>query len=273
MSTIYIADESGRQVSYSEDQARALWIQGTIPQDALYWREGMPEWRPATEFFGSAAGAAMAPPPVPRGFTKDPARLTRFLTKMLWATLVLAAMAGVAAAVSVATGNAARSADDELTLMDGIEGLVGLTQLVVWIVTGVAFLRWIHRANLNARGLGAQGMTFTPGWSVGWYFVPIANLWKPYQAMKEIWQASSNPRAWSTVTVPSLVSTWWTLWVLSNLLGQVSFRMSLKGGPELGQAAALAGLASDLIDLPLCLVAIRLVKSIYDLQRGWAEQP
>ena len=277
MSTIFIADESGQQASYSEDQARGLWAQGAISPSSLYWREGMPEWGPAAEFFGSSAAAAAAPPvlppPVPRGFAQDPARLTRFLTKMLWASLVMSALAAIAAVVSMATGNATQSTDDEMTLMDGIEFLVGLTQFVVWIVTLVTLMRWIYRANLNARGLGAQGMTFTPGWSVGWYFVPIANLWKPYQAMKEIWQASCNPRAWSTITEASQVGTWWTLFLLSTILGNLAFRLSLMEGAELALLGTVTAWASDVMDLPLCLVSIRLVKSIYEMQRRWVEQP
>ena len=62
--------------------------------------------------------------------------------------------------------------------------------------TGILVLTWIHRANHNARQLGADDMRFTPGWAVGWYFVPIAWFWKPYQAMKEIWLASANPSDW-----------------------------------------------------------------------------
>ena len=51
-----------------------------------------------------------------------------------------------------------------------------------------------HRANYNARQLGAADMRFTPGWAVGWHFIPIAWFWKPYQAMTEIWRASVNAR-------------------------------------------------------------------------------
>ena len=39
----------------------------------------------------------------------------------------------------------------------------------------------------------ADHESFTPGWSVGWFFVPIMNPWKPFQAMREIWQASAEP--------------------------------------------------------------------------------
>ena len=40
----------------------------------------------------------------------------------------------------------------------------------IWLIAGILVLVWIHRANHNARQLGAADMRFTPGWAVGWYF-------------------------------------------------------------------------------------------------------
>ncbi len=158
--------------------------------------------------------------------------------------------------------------------MDGVQAFMGMCQVLVFIGTGIPFLMWIHRANRNARGLGAEAMQFTPGWSVGWYFIPIACLWKPYQAMKEIWQASQNPGAWSSQPVGSVVGAWWGLWVLSNFLGQISFRLAMRGDtPAAGMAGELASLGNDAVDVVLCLVAIRLISSIYRMQSYWAAQP
>lgn len=96
-------------------------------------------------------------------------------------------------------------------------------EIVLAVVFAVTFLtglvlalRWIYLANANAHALGAEGMRFTPGWAVGWYFVPIANLWKPYQAMKEIWQASAVKTDWRVVRVPRLLPWWWAFWLLST---------------------------------------------------------
>lgn len=73
---------------------------------------------------------------------------------------------------------------------DRRQSMLDTAALAFYILCGVLILRWIYRANYNARQIGAAGMTFSPGWSVGWYFVPIAAFWKPYQAMKEIWRAA-----------------------------------------------------------------------------------
>ncbi len=80
----------------------------------------------------------------------------------------------------------------------------------------IAVLRWVYLANANVRALGAEGLRFAPGWAVGWYFVPLANLWKPYQAMKEIWQASATKNDWDEVKIPALLPWWWAFWLLST---------------------------------------------------------
>ena len=73
-------------------------------------------------------------------------------------------------------------------------GCLGLLLIPVYITCIVLYCVWVYRANKNARALGALGMKHTPGWCVGWFFVPIANLFMPYQAVREIYQAS-DPKA------------------------------------------------------------------------------
>jgi hypothetical protein len=276
MSEVYIVEPGGQQTSYKEEQAWGLWNQGAISEQALYWKQNMPEWRPVREMFGDRRSSSSALPIISTapvtGFAKDPTRLTKALKVLLWISVGAAVFGVISGVASLATGNAAKADSDEFTLMDGVELLSGLFSLGTFIITGVLFLMWIHRANRNVRALGAEGMKFTPGWSVGWYFIPIASLWKPYQAMKEIWQASHNPKLWTTQELKPIVNVWWTLWLLSNILGNASLRTWLRAHtPEALVAAEAVSLFSDLVDIPLCLVAIKLVSTIYQRQSEWAK--
>jgi hypothetical protein len=97
---------------------------------------------------------------------------------------------------------------DEVSPID----VIGAIDVAVLYASLILFLRWIYCANSNARKLGASGMAFTPGWSVGWFFVPFANFVKPYQVMREIWQTSSNPGAWKGEPVPFKIAAWWGIW-------------------------------------------------------------
>jgi hypothetical protein len=77
----------------------------------------------------------------------------------------------------------------------------------------MAFLMWIHRSHRNLSAFGAQGLTFTPGWAVGWWFIPIFNLFRPFQIVREIWQASDPGMpagaAWRRAPSSPLIGWWW----------------------------------------------------------------
>lgn len=279
MAIIYISEADGQQSQYSEHEARLRWTDGRIPRHALFWRHGMPEWRPAVEHFeGIAPPEPEPPPPLPppvpvRMFAKDPARLTQFLVTMLRLSFAASVIATLLSAYSLASGQASQPVTEELTPFQAVQGLFALIQMTVLLLTGVGFLRWIHRAHVNARALGATGMTISPGWAVGWFFIPIMNLWKPLHAMKELWQASSNPTSWQNESPAPLVNTWWTLWLLSNLLGQIALRLALGGDSSQAVNAEICSLVAGGLDIVLAVVAIRLVQSIIDLQSHWVGKP
>jgi hypothetical protein len=93
------------------------------------------------------------------------------------------------------------------------------------LMVALGFCLFLPRANRNARYFGYVPLTFTPGWSVGVFFVPIWNLYKPYQSVRELWLASeSNPPGNSHVPItPALLPLWWGAWIFtvvsSRLLG------------------------------------------------------
>lgn len=145
--------------------------------------------------------------------------------------------------------------------------VVELFYFLVFIVSGFLILKWIHRANYNAHQLGAQDMVFTPGWSIGYYFIPFFALWKPYQAMKEIWQASHNPSDWGFVKKSQIVSLWWFLWITTSLSGH-SVLGVFTGTEELPELMNLhiVTQALNALAIPLALVFLAIVNSIYQAQ-------
>ena len=60
----------------------------------------------------------------------------------------------------------------------------------------------------------------TPGWSVGYYFVPILNLWKPFQAMAFIRDQSSG-----FTKVGPLLGFWWAGWLVMNFYSRYTAKM------------------------------------------------
>jgi len=152
---------------------------------------------------------------------------------------------------------------------DSRQALLGGLYFLVFLITGILFLRWILLTNRNARALGATGMEFTPGWAVGWYFVPVATLWKPYQAMKEVFKASHPDYSedWSEAPYPSILPLWWLFWVVASFVGQAVLRTTLRA-ETLEQLIASSWITfiSDGLDLPLGVVAITVVTNLHSWQ-------
>jgi hypothetical protein len=166
---------------------------------------------------------------------------------------------GVYALVEYANLAPGTDPDERLMPSDILNAVVGILQLLMAIFLGVIFLRWIFRVNKNLHILSAERMAFTPGWSVGWYFIPFGNLFKPYQAMKEIWSVAHR----GTSNYDPILTRWWCLWLLSNLLGRVAFRLAFRAKDVGGYIhSAVAYIISDALDIFLSVAALTLVAAI-----------
>lgn len=213
---------------------------------------------------------------------KDTHRLSQFLAYSLYAQLAVLALmlfshylqlqlfydfkSGIYVTDYQATIDAEAS--------DRRQMIIGGVYMLSFLVSGILILRWIYSANHNSRQLGAEKMDFSPGWAVGWYFVPIANLWKPYQAMKEIWQTSHHLQNWSTSRVPPLLFVWWLLWLFSGLFSNIALR-KLNESSAIDEFITMSyfQMADAVVNGILILVFLKVVSAIQTAQETrYAEQ-
>lgn len=146
---------------------------------------------------------------------------------LLWIFIALTlAMIATAGAV-IATGLDPDTASDNAPVF--AVAIIMLTWALSFLACVVTGGMWIHRAHANLFAAGLEGLQFTPGWSVGWFFVPIAFLFKPLEAMVELWNASQlKPEGYKAPT-GRLLPVWWGFWVVGNGILNVSARI---GGAE-----------------------------------------
>jgi uncharacterized protein DUF4328 len=155
--------------------------------------------------------------------------------------------------------------------------LVGLFQGLMVVPIAVAFCFWIHRASANLEGLGYVDQDYSPGWAVGWFFVPFLNLVRPYQVMREIWNASRPILDDGTVLAtteimrmnetPVPVVGWWGVYLLYGLAGQLhaSFTMGAKTLSDLITTTYMQ-MVVDVIALLSALLAIHVVRTVTRMQ-------
>ncbi len=157
-------------------------------------------------------------------------------------------------------------------LVTALTAIARLPVLVVIVVTGFLFLKWIYRASRNAHAL-SSGLTTPPPWAVGWFFVPVAFLWVPFGAFSETWRASHQPEGWKATSVPSLLRWWWGFWLAENFLGQASLRLAARSETIFILSGAVwMDILGSLASLAATLAAIVIVRRLTAVQTRRIEE-
>ncbi|MFI4897268.1 MAG: DUF4328 domain-containing protein [Phycisphaerales bacterium JB059] len=156
----------------------------------------------------------------------------------------------------------------------GVRALILITlSALVFILPAIVFCVWIVRAAKNARALGAQGMTVSPGWAAGWFFVPIANLFMPFKGVCEIYKASepalnpAQPEGWKGVPVPALLGAWWALWVISMIVNNASFSFGPDNSIDTYLVASWVSMGAQTVSMFGAFAALGVVRLIHDRQQ------
>lgn len=157
----------------------------------------------------------------------------------------------------------------EATASDARQGNIGTIYLILFIITGILFCMWIHRAHRNLPSLGVSGLKYSPAWAVGGFFVPILNLFRPFQVTTEIWKASdpttdiNDSLAWQNAPTSPLIAFWWILFIITGILGYILLRVSLQAETlsEMLTASWLT-FVLDTMDIPAAVLAILVVRNI-----------
>jgi Domain of unknown function (DUF4328) len=123
-------------------------------------------------------------------------------------------------------------------------------QYLLLALAGIAFIEWLYQSRINLRAFGVRRLRFPRGWALAAFLVPILNLVRPYQVVREVWKASDprtrDPFAWTGVPTGWLLPLWWGAFVAWVLLALLGGGMALGAGPDperLRLARAVATLA------------------------------
>ena len=159
--------------------------------------------------------------------------------------------------------------DAEATANDLRQAIIGSAYFLINIAVVVLFLVWIHHAHRNLRSLGAEGLDYSPGWAVGGFFIPIMNLFRPYQVTREIWKgsdpdfSSTDGMAWKSVRLTPLLGWWWALYLITGVVGNAVLRASFNTETlESIQSFANVTLVSDILLVPAIILAVAVVLGI-----------
>lgn len=85
------------------------------------------------------------------------------------------------------------------------------------VVAGVLFIIWLWRARKNVDAFPESTVSYGPGWAIGSWFVPLANLFIPCSFVFQVVRESLH-RRW----VRAVVGVWWSAFLLSYAVERVA---------------------------------------------------
>jgi Domain of unknown function (DUF4328) len=217
---------------------------------------------------------------VPRSEAHHPIRPTRRIADA--AVALLATQVFLLGAEALALLNrirlAERAREGHFVTLAEVEQANNLVvaSAVVWFVlfavTGIVWCVWQHRAQRNAIELGDRKLEFTPRWAVGWWFVPFANLVKPFQTVRELWKASHGGDNGRVVATWSVIGWWWGLWLGASVLGRFIAPGSLKSPSDVIRHDTWQIVAQG-VTVVVAILAIMIVRSVVALQERAVAPP
>jgi hypothetical protein len=208
------------------------------------------------------------PPPPPYDFVSAAGR-TKWFVRFAWMAIVANALGAVVTAFEIEllgridSGN---FTDSEIDLNETLFALYGVIALAVILLAMVIAFMWTYRVNKNSWVLRRSNMKFRPGWSVGWWFIPIANIFQPYRIIAELWRANvgrDDAEDWTNNEVSPEILLWWVLAIVGNVMATIYDRLTDRA-ETLSDYFLADGIfiISSLTGVVMWYISIRIVRAI-----------
>lgn len=163
---------------------------------------------------------------------------------------------------------------EAMSLADNVDSILfisGITLIAISIFGFIMSAIWIYRASKNAAIMEPYPGRIRPGWAVGWYFIPFANLWKPFVALKEIWNSSFSPALSPIAPATALLGFWWAAYIANHILVAGLLRMQRRTDDiELYMTINNVMLFSTVLSTFSSFLFIKIMQQISARQMAWS---
>ncbi|MDX6274281.1 MAG: hypothetical protein QOJ92_1491 [Frankiales bacterium] len=210
--------------------------------------------------------AVVSQPKLPPGVTGEPVSLLGALAVGGLAAAALLQLTQAVAALKSA--GAIGDGDTDASSVHGLRLTLTILLALAGVGATVAFFFWLRRVVRNADRLGLLRQRFNSGWTVGAWFVPVLNLWRPKQIVNDAWSGSGAGSR-------TLVDWWWGLWLISSYVfagvGDVMLSNASTAGSRRSAYDFIA--FSDLLGAVVWALTALLVHVLTKHQRDAVEDP
>lgn len=147
--------------------------------------------------------------------------------------------------------------------------------VVTMAICVILYSLFVYRGMRNLYLSDARAVDTSPGWAVGWSFIPFANLRMIHNVMKQIWVGSHDPVT-GKYDPPITLNLWWGCWIGSGVIGRISDAIAPKTSdltylePSEYLSAflptSLIGIFSGALSVVSCFCLMAIIKQITTAQ-------
>jgi hypothetical protein len=167
-----------------------------------------------------------------RGETRIPPfrsirRITEWLVKFAIASIILTI---ISVAVTVVYFAVTYPLEGD-SVSDNISSIIDSLNLIISVVAIIIMLFWYYRTSKNIHSFGAK-QVWRPILSVIWWFIPLINLYMPYDVTQQFWKVSNpqtklvNGTEWKKTPRSDMIIIWWVL-IVASIVGVFVFGFGL----------------------------------------------
>lgn len=190
-------------------------------------------------------GAPAQPHPLALGSVR-PLRIPAWIAMVALGLIGLEALiaGGLQAALYPATVSTTEATDLQIAIDAFLTGREQAVALLLMLIAGIAFVVWLHRARTNL-DRGNRELTWTRGWAIGGWLIPLGNAVVPQLVVYEIDryselfadEAEGRPHERHRAVAVAWVALW-SLFLIASQLGTPVLN-ELDPGPSVLAGAAL----------------------------------
>lgn len=150
---------------------------------------------------------------------------------LIWTVMAISTIISVASAVDVFLllqyADGQELSQTAADISDIVLRVSGYLYIAAYIISAFTFILWFRRAYYNLQVITGN-TEYTDGWAAGSWFIPVANLFIPYNIMKELYTKTDqylfvddNEDYSDNRLSTNYIGWWWALWIICNVFGRV----------------------------------------------------
>lgn len=157
----------------------------------------------------------------------------RFATVFILISVCITVLMGLVGSLGVLIRQGTFFAVDQnvINVYIAVSGFVVLAFVMMILASAITFIMWFWKAYGNLQELGCWTLS-ARGWTIGCWFIPIANLYLPYMFMREMFDGVNDLLKdrnelnvkWASTR---LVLSWWILSAMMVVLNQFTRQLDL----------------------------------------------